>query len=314
MAVTKIREFYYQRYDGVPVHIKTRLRPILNFAYFWRFFRAKRNASRILSKTPTSRNKIPQNLGFTEITFLDLKDVKEAVSSANQILDNYKARSMPNVGGKDYLRVIGNLTNLDPNGPIVKIAMNDELLSTVTNYLGVAPQLNSINVMWSPPSEITERFDGTWTGSQLFHIDGDSDGIVKVWILCNEITDENGPTTLIPADISLKISKEISYSPRGKVANDDPFKHEINSAFKAIGNPGTVLATDTARCFHQGSRTKVNSERLVIMYFFDTFRSSWYLAGYQKPKFDLNEKWIDFISRLPNYKKDMFRLLDKSLH
>jgi hypothetical protein len=221
---------------------------------------------------------------------------------------------MPEAGGKDYLRVIGNLTNLDPNGPIVKIAMNDELLSTVTNYLGIAPQLNSINVMWSPPSAITKKIDGTWSGSQLFHIDGDSDGIVKVWILCNEITDENGPTTLIPADSSLKISKEISYSPRGKVANDDPFRNVMNSAFKAVGNPGTVLATDTARCFHQGSRTNVNSERLVIMYFYDTFRSSWYLAGYQKPKFDLNEKWRDFISRLPNYKKDMFRLLDKSPH
>jgi len=305
----KMRVFLYQRYDGIPVHIKTRLRPLVNSLYFLRFFRARKNAHKIFSNFSLPRDKIERKLGFARITFLDPKEVDLAVSSANQILSKYKTDGMQKVSGKNYLRVIGNLSNLTPDNPIVKIAFNDELLKLVTTYLGVAPQLNSINVMYSPPSAITEKSEGTWAGSQLFHIDGDSDGIVKVWILCNKITDQNGPTTLIPADTSLRISKEISYSPRGKVPNDDPFSNVISSAFKAVGNPGTVLATDTARCFHQGSRTHVDSERLVIMYFFDTFRSSWYLSGYRKPNFKIHADWKEFISRLPDYKQDMFRLL-----
>jgi hypothetical protein len=307
--VLKVRIFLYQRYDGIPVHVKTRLRPIVNSIYFSRFVRAKKNARKIISKMPAPRTLIPRNLGFTQINFLNPKDVSDAVSSANQILSKYKEDGMQQVSGKPYLRIISSLSSLTPNSPIVKIAMNDELLSMVTSYLGVAPQLNSINVMWSPPSVITEKSEGTWSGSQLFHIDGDSDGIVKVWILCNKVKEENGPTTLIPADSSLRISKEIKYSPRGKVANDDPFKNFIGSAFKAVGEPGTVLATDTARCFHQGSRTELESERLVIMYFFDTFRSSWYLSGYQNPIFNRNSDWNQFISNLPSYKKDLFKLL-----
>ena len=194
----KVRIFLYQRYDGIPVHVKTRLRPVVNSLYFWRFFRAKKNARKIMSNFSSPQDEIERDLGFARITFLDPKEVDQAVFSANQILNKYKADGMQKVSGKSYLRVIGNLSNLTPDDPIVKIAFNDELLKLVTTYLGVAPQLNSINVMYSPPSAITEKSEGTWAGSQLFHIDGDSDGIVKVWILCNKIVEENGPTTLIP--------------------------------------------------------------------------------------------------------------------
>jgi hypothetical protein len=307
--IDKFNEFYYHRYDAIPVHLKTKIRPIVNGVYFARFIRSLFYTRHYFNSYRNPSYQIPRNLGFAKIYFQPDELISKAVDSANKILTEHKADSAKIVVGKSYLRTIANISDFDPNDPIVQIAMNDELLSCVSKYLGIAPQLNSINVMWSPASEVTTIKESGWTGSQLFHIDGDSDGIVKIWILCNKVSEDNGPTVLIPAESSLKISKEISYSPKGKVADDTPFANIITEAFKAVGEAGTMFATDTARCFHQGSRTSINSERLVIMYFFDTFRSAWYLSNYQRPTLIRSDKWEAFISSLPKHKKNLFRLL-----
>jgi hypothetical protein len=164
--------------------------------------------------------------------------------------------------------------------------------------------------MWSPPSDVTGLF-GKWTGSQLFHLDGDSDGIIKVWILCNKVGEENGPTVLLPAEDSYKICKKIKYHPPQRVLDESIFDSLEHKFLKAIGDPGTIYATDTTRCLHQGSRTAEKSERLAIMLFFDTFRSSWYITNHNRPRFN-RQKLSESISNLPKHKRRLFALLDDS--
>jgi len=192
----------------------------------------------------------------------------------------------------------------------MKFALDDQLISGISSYLGVAPQLNSVNIMWSPPSDIT-GLSGKWTGSQLFHLDGDSDGIIKVWILCNKVGEENGPTVLLPAEDSYKIGKKIKYRPPQRVLDESIFNGLQHKFVKAIGDPGTIYATDTTRCLHQGSRTAEKSERLAIMLFFDTFRSSWYVTNHDRPRFN-RQKLSGSISNLPKHKRRLFALLDHS--
>lgn len=309
MLISRFKEFYYHRYDATPLHLKTKLRPVINCLYCFRYIRSRINAARIKRGFPNPSYSIPRDLGFSPIELKPKILIHEVVKHANKILKEYKVSDMGKSVGKNYLRTIANISDFDPHDSIVQIAINDELLSCVAKYLGAAPHLNGINVMWSPPLKLTEKKEGDWTGSQLFHIDGDSDGIVKVWILCNSVSEENGPTVLIPADESLRISKELKYTPNTKVKDDKPFKNVITKSFKGTGDIGTVFATDTARCFHQGSRTKVDSERLVVMYFFDTFRSAWYLADYQRPTIKMTHEWKTFISNLPSHKRNLFRTL-----
>jgi hypothetical protein len=164
--------------------------------------------------------------------------------------------------------------------------------------------------MWSPPSHVTGLFS-KWTGSQLFHLDGDSDGILKVWILCNKVDEANGPTVLRPAEDSYKIGKKIKYHPPQRVLDESIF-HSLEDKFiKAIGDPGTNYATDTTRYLLQGSRTAEQSERLAIMLFFDTFRSSWYVTNHNRPRFK-RQKLSESISNLPKHKRRLFALLDDS--
>ena len=115
----------------------------------------------------------------------------------------------------------------------------------------------------------------------------------------------------MPAEDTYKIGKKINYHPPQRVLDESIFNSVEQKFVKAIGEPGTVYATDTTRCLHQGSRTAEASERLVIMLFFDTFRSSWYVTNYNKPKYD-HRKLSKNISKLPRWKKRMFSLLENS--
>lgn len=306
----RIKIAVYHRYEALSIPNKNALKYIINLLFIKRYFVAKLTKNSYARIAPNPGFVIPRSKGVVRIDFYNKNLVNQAVAEANKILENHKNKQDSVIANKSYLRVIANIDDLSLDNPIMKFALDDQLISGISKYLGVAPQLNSVNVMWSPPSDIT-GLSGKWTGSQLFHLDGDSDGIIKVWILCNKVGEENGPTVLLPAEDSYKIGKKIKYHPPQRVLDESIFNGYEHKFIKAIGNPGTIYATDTTRCLHQGSRTAEKSERLAIMLFFDTFRSSWYVTNHNRPRFN-RQKLSESISNLPQHKRRMFALLDDS--
>ena len=154
-----------------------------------RYFIAKLTKNSYAKNASNPGFVIPRSQGVAKIDFYNKDLVNQAVAEANKILENHKNKKDSVIENKSYLRVIANIDDLSLDNPIMKFALDDQLISGISKYLGVAPQLNSVNIMWSPPSDIT-GLSGKWTGSQLFHLDGDSDGIIKVWILCNKVGEE----------------------------------------------------------------------------------------------------------------------------
>ena len=306
----KIKISVYHRYEALSIPNKQRVKYVINLLFIKRYFIAKLTKNSYAKNASNPGFVIPRSTGVAKIDFYNKDLVNQAVAEANKILENHKNRKDSVIENKSYLRVIANIDDLSLDNPIMKFALDDQLISGISKYLGVAPQLNSVNIMWSPPSDIT-GLSGKWTGSQLFHLDGDSDGIIKVWILCNKVGEENGPTVLLPAEDSYKIGKKIKYHPPQRVLDESIFNSLEHKFIKAIGDPGTIYATDTTRCLHQGSRTAEKSERLAIMLFFDTFRSSWYVTNHNRPRFN-RQKLSESISNLPKHKRRLFALLDYS--
>jgi hypothetical protein len=306
----KFKIAVYHRYEALSIPSKELVKYFINFLFIKRYFVAKitKNIYSQIASNPGFV--IPRSKGVAKIDFYNKDLVYQAVAEANKILENHKNKKNNVIENKLYLRVIANIDDLSLDNPIMKFALDDQLISGISKYLGVAPQLNSVNVMWSPPSNLT-GLSGKWTGSQLFHLDGDSDGIIKVWILCNKVGEDNGPTVLLPAEDSYKIGKKIKYHPPQRVLDESIFSGLEHKFVKAVGDPGTIYATDTTRCLHQGSRTAEKSERLAIMLFFDTFRSSWYVTNHNRPKFN-RQKLSGPISNLPKHKKRLFALLADS--
>ena len=306
----RIKIAVYHRYEALSIPNKQRVKYVINLLFVKRYFIAKLTKNSYAKNASNPGFVIPRSKGVAKIDFHNKDLVNQAVAEANKILENHKNKKDSIIENKSYLRVIANIDDLSLDNPIMKFALDDQLISGISKYLGVAPQLNSVNIMWSPPSDIT-GLSGKWTGSQLFHLDGDSDGIIKVWILCNKVGEENGPTVLLPAEDSYKIGKKIKYHPPQRVLDESIFNGLEHKFVKAVGDPGTIYATDTTRCLHQGSRTAEKSERLAIMLFFDTFRSSWYVTNHNRPRFN-RQKLSESISNLPKHKRRMFALLDDS--
>ena len=220
--------------------------------------------------------KIDRKLGFAQIEF-DQSDSDVCVSYAEQKLISSKGISK-NPNDKEYLRSIADLGDLETDSSILKIFTSDRILESVSRYLGAAPILADLVVLYSPESENTE-VSPIYKGSQLFHRDGDGLRVVKVWILCRDVEIENGPTVLVPSRISDKIAMRHFYRPGDKIKNDKWFSRFEKDMFYAVGKKGTALATDTISCFHMGSRTGKKSSRLVLMAHYVTPYS-----GYFRPR------------------------------
>lgn len=306
----KIRIVLYHRYEALSEPKKQIVKYILNIIFLRRYLNAKIAVRQFKSISPNPGFKIPRSTGVEKIDLLNSQIIKECILEANKILIDYKNNKNNVIENKSYLRIIADIDDFDLNNPIMKFALDDELISGISDYLGVVPQLNSVNVMWSPSSNTT-GLSGKWTGSQLFHLDGTSDGIIKVWLLCNKVDQENGPTVLLPANESYKVGKQIKYHPPQRVLDESIFDNVEHKFVKAIGEPGTIYATDTTRCLHMGSRTSKESERLAIMIFYDTFRSSWYITNHNKPKFNYKKLGKD-IANLPKRKRMLFSMLADS--
>jgi hypothetical protein len=308
--MSKIQEVVYHRYEALSIPNKQIIKYFINTIFIKRYLISKITARKFNQIAPNPGFSIPRSKGVAKIDFHDKDLIHQSVTEANKILANYKNNKNNVIENKSYLRIIASIDDLTLDNPIMKFALDDRLLSGISKYLGVAPQLNSVNVMWSPPSDVT-GLSGKWTGSQLFHLDGDSDGIIKVWVLCNKVGEENGPTVLLPAEDTSKIGKKINYHPPQRVIDESIFDSVEHKFVKAIGDSGSVYATDTTRCLHQGSRTAEKSERLAIMLFFDTFRSSWYVTNHNRPKYNYN-KLSKEISKLPRRKRRLFSMLADS--
>jgi hypothetical protein len=215
---------------------------------------------------------IDRQLGFGKIE-LNSDDVGACVDFAQEKLSSTGGRPK-NLNEKDYLRVISDLSDVEVTSRVFKLFTGPQMLQSVTKYLGSAPILSDLVVMYSPESSSTAR--SGFKGSQLYHRDGDGVRVLKIWILCNDVEIGNGPTVLLPAKISNKIALKHRYHPGDKIEDDVWFQRHSNDLFYAVGPTGTALATDTISCFHMGSRTSESSSRLVLMAQYVTPYSSYY--------------------------------------
>jgi len=225
--------------------------------------------------------------GLNTVSEIGIKVAEEAASKLS-------AGSLKRTNSKEYLQQIYSLSTMDKQGlPLLAFATSPRVLKSAQDYLGKFPLLHEISVFYSPSS--SESFHGDWQGSQLYHRDGGGTGCVKIWLLAKDVSDPDGPTTLLTAKVSAEISKKMSYKPGNRV-KDELIDSLTNQApIKLTGKKGEMFATDTDRCFHYGSRTTSNSSRLVIMFHFVDNNSSYYFPFLR----------LNYLRKLPKLSSDV---------
>lgn len=121
------------------------------------------------------------------------------------------------------------------------------------SYLGTIPILVYVDIWCSRPTPQVAN-------SQLYHCDWEAERQLKVFVHCSDVSEASGPLTVIPADKSKQLRDEIHYTYGGSRAElaDETVAEVVglDDEVSFTGPPGTVVAVDTSRCFHYGSRVK----------------------------------------------------------
>src|SRR5690606_25274178 len=98
--------------------------------------------------------------------------------------------------------------------------------------------------------------------SQKYHFDFDGHRQIKLFVNIFDTTADQGPFTLLPADLSHDIAQRLRYD-AGRV-EDEQIADELPLARQVTGPAGSGCFVDTCRCLHYGSRQN-RSERLVLV-------------------------------------------------
>lgn len=197
---------------------------------------------------------IPEQSGFLLVERGRFAEADELVTAGLARLAEVGDPSAGRDPNKRFLVPILERDHLTGDSPYMRFALRDDVLRAVTAYLGVVPILSSVNVYYSPAVE------AGLASSQLFHCDGDDTRQVKIFVLCTEVTPENGPLTVMRASESEQVRRKIGYQYRNRVRDEEaeaavgtPDLHEV------VGPPGTSAFVDTSRCFHYGSRVEAGA-------------------------------------------------------
>lgn len=301
-----------ERWDSIPTQSRSKVERVLDVLMISRrMFETKSLATikelsyRTDSTTPQLEFKFNREIGFGVLNILSNDFLDRLYTLAETQKREAQAGKITKSNSKEYLQQIYSLAMIDQqNLFLIEDFLTPKMILGISDYFnGKLPLLYDFSVFYSPPRE---SFSSKWEGSQLFHRDGEGTQNLKIWILCEDTNEEDGPTQLIDASSSALISEEIGYVPGSKISDEvvHAAKHYKNSVkFSAIGKKGTTFYTDTCRSFHFGSRTKSDTSRLVAMYHFIDNNSTYCLPYISKTfrnrKSSLSQPLLNLRSKNP---------------
>ena len=156
-----------------------------------------------------------------------------------------------------------HLDDLKPDSPFLKFAIREDLLESISEYLGEVPRLNVIEVWYSRAT------DEENISSQLHHLDAEWTTQAKIFIYGSDVVEDgDGPLSFYDATTSQRMAQEIGYK-AGDRATDDMLAQleRGNGLIRIKGKRGTVAMLDTAMNFHFGSRiTNPDKPRIMVMF------------------------------------------------
>ncbi len=152
---------------------------------------------------------------------------------------------------KDHKKFWSRMTDVDTDQGNVhnivnNIALNHSILKILHSYLKAPPFMEYSIITKSVYSG--EKFQI----SQLWHQDKDDCEMTKLFIYINDVTEMNGPFTLLNRNSSKKIPTSFL---RNHIQDEFIFKYvKPEEVMNIKGKKFSAFLVDTSKCFHMGSR------------------------------------------------------------
>ena len=238
------------------------IRHLYSFLYntFNPSYKARRKLAKQLIKSNTVN--VPHDKGYMIVDSGDVFNCNEVIEFSLNTCTNNKQIT---ASEKNYLNTsLVPYDQIDIDHPLLKFALDENILSIVSEYFQAIPLLVNLGVWRSSFSP--EKA----SGSQLFHCDNLDTTQLKVFIYATDVSINDGPLTVIDATNSSLLRKKLKYkwtTKRYRVTDQEVEDAIGGSCIKTLTAPkGAIVFGDTSRCFHYGSRvTKLGKERIVAV-------------------------------------------------
>lgn len=169
--------------------------------------------------------------------------ITELVSEGQRKLAD--TQILPQYRNKAFFSQLLSGKELDLSSVFLRFALEEKMLKTAARYFGVAPFLESVDLLYSKP------LGGPPAASQQWHKDRTDRRIIKVFVYINDVTPRNGPLSLLPRQESSKVPEYLYHY----VSDQTMAKHvPLGQTVALTGEAGTTIMIDSETCYHLGSR------------------------------------------------------------
>ena len=203
----------------------------------------------------------------------ELFAAKKAALDARVLTPEEQAKEQKKKAG--FLRDLLEDADVLAHPELVDFALSDPLLSMITGYLGVVPDLNRVDIVYSKPRANPDQF----IKSQLFHQDPEGLQQMKVFLYLFDVEEPHGPFFFIPAAESERVVSAVRrqrpHDERDETRFTDVEVERVGGLKNAVrvkGPAGTAVLVDTSRCLHAGSRVQPGHFRACLFLQYCTSR------------------------------------------
>jgi hypothetical protein len=207
---------------------------------------------------------------------MTLPHIDRVLEQASEIIAERGGRKHSGIQ-QPFLRSMLFPGDLEKYPALLDFVLSPEVLAIAANHLQTVPVLSKtlppgVRFMESNAA-LDPDWDGPYRESQLYHLDVHDTPLVYVLLLADDVDENSGPWTFLPASVSARATAALGYKKRGvsyRVTDEDMYRVvDPSEAITFTGKKGSVLFIDSSQCFHFGSRRAVRP-RFQLMYAFTT--------------------------------------------
>lgn len=206
-----------------------------------------------------------EGLCITSLAALDIPDSQQLLAAAEPITKKLAQLSRaPSHAGKHTLMATAEQLLKHPE--LLCWGLSERLLKIVESYLGLPVGYGGLSFYYSVA-------DGRDAGPRIWHRDKEDWRMIKVAVYLNNVDESGGPYQCVKSAVNNHL---VATLPKYQGLNHTQMQEFLNTTatdwlVSCLGQAGTVIFTDTARCYHRG-KPPIQTDRSAIFFHYFSYR------------------------------------------
>jgi hypothetical protein len=199
---------------------------------------------------------------ITSLDALAIPDSQQLLAAAQPITTELARLShAPSHTGKHTLMATANQLTEHPE--ILYWGLSARILKIVESYLGLPVGYGGLSFYYSVA-------DGRDAGPRIWHRDKEDWRMVKVAVYLNDVDESGGPFESVKSGVNNWL---IATLPKYQGLTNSELQQLLDSnstdwLTSCVGKAGTVIFTDTARCYHRGKPPSQTDRSAIFFHYF----------------------------------------------